>query len=184
MANEPMPEGLTNKDLECVMLDVDELNVREAYGDDLNEDDFYYGDLEGPLKYAQGPVGETEAHVTLLFGIHPSDTYEVDVITTLENWSIPDNVLLSSVDFFPSTVEGEDYVCIIAHVVPTADLVAANRNLRELPHTNAFDDYKPHVTLAYIKGTADRHEWIRRLTDSFAGKFVQALGLNLGNEDD
>lgn len=181
MPNLPMPEGVTMPDLECVMLDTPLLDVRNAYGEDLNEDDFFYGDVP-ELKYAQGPVAETEAHVTLLFGIHPSDTYVEDVYTVLEGWDLPD-ILFNEVEVFPSTVEGQDYKCLVMKVVSSAQLVLGNKKLRELPYTNRFEEYRPHVTLAYLKGSADIEEWKTRMNSAFAFKWYEALGLNLGLDD-
>ena len=179
MANLPMPEGLEVQDLECVMLTVEELDIHRAMGEAFNEDDLFYGTTPR-LKYAQGAVSEFSAHVTLLFGIHPSDDYEMDVHLALENWDLPD-VLIEKIGFFPSTVEGEDYVAIVAHVVKSAQLIAGNKLLQELPHTNEFE-YSPHITLVYLKGTADKDAWISRLEGALGFKIVHSLGIDLGND--
>lgn len=181
MSNQPLPDGVEITDLECVMLDLGPLNVRSAYGPDLKEDDFFYGDIP-ELRYAQGPVAEKGAHVTLLFGIHPSETYAEDVMVKLEGW-YPGEVFVRKVGYFPSSVEGQDYKCIVGEVHPTANLVLANKKLQELPHTNKFTEYKPHVTLAYIKGSANLDRWINRLNVHYKNRVLTPRGLDLGLDD-
>jgi 2'-5' RNA ligase len=181
-----MPEGLTVSDLECVMLDVPLMDIQKAVGEDLwNEDDLFYGDTP-TLKYAQGAVAEEQAHLTLLFGIHPSDTYERDVLQSLHDWDMPD-ILINKVSYFPSREEGQNYICIIAEVVPSAALLAGRRNLEYLPYTSDFPDYKPHITLAYVRTDtgADTQGWIDALNSAFAHKFIsfENVSLNLGLDD-
>jgi 2'-5' RNA ligase len=175
-----MPDGFGTPDLECVMLDLEPLPIREIYGRDLNEKDFFYGDIP-ELKYAQGPVAEEKAHVTLLFGIHPSDTYETDVLNVLADWE-PSDIFVSRVGYFPSSIEGQDYKAIVGEVFPSVNLLLARKRLETLPHTNTFKDYKPHVTLAYIRGKADEKVWIRRMSAYFQGRVLYPTGLNLGHD--
>lgn len=186
MANEPLPDGVTMKDLECVMVDVEHFDIAEAMiGYDNYAEDLYYGDPDGDprVSFAQGAVAEDNPHFTLLFGIHPSERYEMDVYEQLYDWDLPDHVIIDEVGFFPSTVEGEDYNIIVGHLVHTAPILAANKRLAELPHTNQHP-YRPHITLAYIKGSAPKDEWISRLQSAFGHKFIKTVSLNLGNEDD
>ena len=181
MANVPMPDGLTNQDLECVMIDLEPFDIRKAAADIWDEDHLFYGDVP-ELKYAQGPVGEAEAHVTLLFGIHPSVDYEERVYTVLDGWDLPP-ILIDSVGTFPSTIEGQDYVCVVAHVVPDQLLVIGNKRLQVLPHTNRFTEYRPHVTLAYLKGMAPVQAYVDRFESAFAHTIHHPLALNLGQDD-
>lgn len=181
MPNLPMPDGLGNPDLECVMLDFEPLRVLAAYGMDVNFDDLFFGDIP-ELKYAQGPVAENQAHVTLLFGIHPSESYFDDVMNALEGW-VPDDVMIREVGYFDSTVEGQDYKAIVAHVIPSANLLAARKRLEALNFTSKFTEYKPHVTLAYVKGSADIDTWVRRMNVAYARTVLTPTALNLGLDD-
>lgn len=181
MPNMEMPEGLTSSDLECVMLDVPPMNVREAFGDDFNEDDLFYGDIP-ELKYAQGAVGETKAHVTLLFGIHPSPMYRRSVNAVLSGWK-PEDVFIDHVGFFPSTIEGQDYNVIVGHVSPLPNLLEGRARLEVMEHTDRFPEYKPHITLAYVKGSADLEKWVTRMDAEFGNRTYEVLGLNYGDDD-
>lgn len=181
MPNLPLPEGVTIPDLECVMLDVEPFDVKGAFGENFDELDLFFG-THPNLKYAQGDVAADVAHVTILFGIHPSENYQEDVMTALDWWR-PEDVLINEIGYFPSRVEGEDYNCIVAHVVKSVNLVTARRALEELPYTDPFPTYSPHITLAYIKGSANLEEWIFRMNAAFAHKIVKQTGLNLGLDE-
>lgn len=185
MANLPMPEGLKTSDLECVMLDVQPFRwgedhiptIGELFGEDFNPNDLFYGSTD-ELKYAQGAVYDSVPHVTLLFGIHPSLTYEEDVNSVLYDWVTPD-LMSKYVGFF----EGEGYYCIVAHLDLTAWLMNARRRLEALPHTTTYPEFKPHMTLAYIKKTANLQVWLERMNAAFANRVLYASGLNLGKDD-
>lgn len=179
MPNLPLPEGLSSPDLECVMLDVSPLNIRGAFGEGFNEDDLFYGDTP-ELKYAQGAVGESSAHATLLFGIHPSKDYRRNVDAVLRGWE-PEDLYVSHVGFFPSRDPEQDYNVIVAHVAPLPDLLEARARLEVLDHTDGFPEYKPHITLAYVKGSADLTEWVTRMDAVFGNRTYSALGINYGD---
>ena len=180
MPNLPMPEGLTTSDLECVMLDIAPLDVRGAYGKGLNEDDFFYGDIP-ELKYAKGPVAERNAHATLLFGIHPSPMYRRSVDAVLRGWE-PEDLFIDHVGFFPSSIEGQDYNCIVGHVTPLPNLLEARARLEILDYTDRFTEYKPHITLAYIKGSADLQTWVSYMDEVFGNRTYEVTGLNYGDD--
>lgn len=184
MPNLPMPEGLDTPDLECVMLDLGKLSVRTAFGSAWKEKDLFYSE-HPKLKYAQGAVAEDKgAHVTLLFGIHPSETYVEDVLQALGDWE-PQDVFISEVGFFPSNVPGEDYTCIIGKVIPSSNLLLARKRLETLPYTDQFPEYKPHVTLAYIKGSKPRkiERWVNTLGAYYNNRVLTPRELDLGLPD-
>lgn len=185
MPNEPMPEGLDTPDLECVMLDLGPLPVREVFGSAFKEDELFFGD-HPKLKYAQGAVAEESSHVTLLFGIHPSETYVEDVLDALGDWE-PDDVFIREVGYFPSNVEGQDYTCIVAKVIPSANLLLARKRLETLPFTDQFAaEYKPHVTLVYIKGSKEKRikRWVDTLGAYYNNRVLTPRELDLGLDDE
>lgn len=187
MPNEPMPEGLDTPDLECVMLDLGELDIRQAFGSawPKAEEELFYGD-HPKLKYAQGAVAEDNAHVTLLFGIHPSETYVSDVMEALGDWE-PDDVYIQEVSYFPSNVEGQDYTCIVGKVMLTANLMLARKRLETLDFTDQFArEYKPHVTLVYIKGSKPKRikRWVDTLNAYYANRVLTPHELDLGLDDE
>lgn len=174
----PLPTGVKKTDLECVMLQVAPLDVEKDMGDAFREEDLFYGDTE-ELKYAQGVVADTSAHVTLLWGIHPSDHYEESVWIVLDGWDFP-QVLINEVGIFD--MPGTDYKVVVAHVVPSQAILAGRKRLEVLPYTPSEFEYSPHITLAYIKDEVDPTEWVYRLNAAYAHTFVESTGLDLGND--
>lgn len=183
MANLPMPEGLKTSDLECVMLDVAPIPVSQIMGENYNSDHLFFGDID-ELKYAQGAVAETEAHLTLLFGIHPSETYREDVKSIVGDfeYDVPDLVFVSHIGYFPSYIEGQEYYCVVAHLQHKQDILALNRRLTALPHTNQHPEYKPHVTLVYLKRDAPLHLYLDKLSHALNGRAFPVMGVNLGDD--
>lgn len=181
MPNLDMPKGLDTPDLECVMLDLGPQPIQEIFGNAFEEDDLFFGDVP-KLKYAQGAVAEKNSHVTLLFGIHPSENYVSDVFEALGDW-VPDDIYIREVSYFPSNVEGQDYTCIVAKVIPSANLLIARKRLETLPFTDQFaDNYNPHVTLAYIRGSKERriNKWVNTLGAYYNNQILTPTALNLG----
>lgn len=178
----PLPEGMDTPDLECVMIGVPTFDIEKAAGDLWDENALFYGDVP-KLKYAQGAVAEDSAHLTLLFGLHPSNSYEASVLAALDGWDLPD-ILINEVTFFPSRVEGQNYIAVVAEVVKSAGLLAGRARLEELPYSDEFNEYKPHITLVYLKTDTgvDTQAWIDAMNAAFAHKFIggEKTWLDLG----
>lgn len=86
---------------------------------------------------------ETECHVTLLYGIHSNEVTDEQVKEAARGMAGPiklHNASLFENDFDVLKLEAEN---------PT--LHGCNFNLRQLPHTSTYPDYKPHATIAYLK---------------------------------
>lgn len=170
MPNLPMPEGLGNPDLECVMLDIAPFEYMDRDWDySMPLGDLFYGDIP-ELQYAQGLVGAKNTHVTLLFGIHPRSTYVQEVERVLDGWT-PEPIIFNTISSFPSSIPGQDYNVIVAKVAKTTNLLEGHNRLLELDYTNSYPEYEPHVTLAYIKGSANVNQWIEKMrwvTDEYS----------------
>ena len=87
---------------------------------------------------------EDEMHVTVLYGIHSEDKDEVEKYIIGQK---PINVTLDEVDVFTN-----DKFDVVVIKVVSEDLAKLNQKLKEnIEHTSKFKDYKPHVTIAYVK---------------------------------
>jgi 2'-5' RNA ligase len=176
-----MPEGLGTPDLECVMLKLAPLEVVDHLGKHASADDLFYGDTP-ELKYAQGAVGEKKAHVTLLFGIHPSPTYRRKVDAVLKGWK-PETVHVTEVSTFPIRDEEQEYYVVKGDVKVTDNLREGRARIEVLDHTDGFPEYHPHVTLAYVKRTANIDMWVQYLDEVYGGKDFEVTGLDYGDDD-
>lgn len=88
---------------------------------------------------------ETEPHVTILYGLH-SDVRDEDVLNVFKNVKSSDiNFDIMGIDIF----ENKEFDVIKMNVKsPTLSLL--NGELKKLPHTSDYPDYKPHITIAYL----------------------------------
>jgi len=89
---------------------------------------------------------ETSPHCTILYGLH-SNVQDRDVIMAFEGVGKKD--IRISVDGI-GCFENPDYDVVKMNVV-SPKLSDLNSKLSELPHTTDFPDYKPHITIAYVK---------------------------------
>ncbi len=111
---------------------------------------------ERELYIEQDPEGETihgkgwkygvedDPHITVLWGIHTKDVRKIQNILSEQRGGI---VRLSKTGMF----ECDNYDVLKINIISPA-LHRLNSILREnVQHTTTHPDYKPHVTLAYLK---------------------------------
>ena len=161
-------------DLGCIMIDVEPLEVLKYI--ENGEDDLVTS--TDAHDHTMGAVGETEAHVTLLFGLlENGNVIKDNVDAALDGWNTPD-IKISEVDFFDTP----DHNVIIAKVEKTPELVDGHERLTTLPNRQTFSEYTPHITLAYINKDVEPQKWIEPLAKVYNGKTVAAIGINYGDE--
>lgn len=126
----------------CVMLELPPELADEvlAMADALEE-----GDL--------GPGGrEGDPHVTSLWGVHDEEADGPDVTQKVAADFGPVTVRLGPVSVFPEADDGQDVVKV---ELEGDDLHRLHEALKaSLPSTQAHPDYKPHITLGYVKAGA------------------------------
>lgn len=160
----------------CVMLDTEKLPEFQ-----IDEDVLYYS--ENPnMPYVQGQVSDRSPHVTLLYGIM-KDVKKHHVDRVLEGWELPE-VKIKYIDHFAPEIPGEPYYCVVAHL-DTEELIKAHKRLSFLPHINTYQDYKAHLTIAYIdkrklNGT-DFDNFKLDLYTLLYGVTLKPLGINYGS---
>lgn len=95
---------------------------------------------------------EDEPHVTLLYGIHDGGDHEelpkekLQGIIDISRPALDEMVILKGITAF----ENDDYD-VLKFDAEAPSLREANKKLSEYPNSNSFPDYKPHVTIAYLK---------------------------------
>lgn len=176
--------GIDLDSLGCVMLDVEKI----PNPDPKNSDKYLYTSQKKERFWMNGWVASETAHVTLLYGLL-SKAYVIEdhVWQVLDNWWI-DDVEIESVGYFDSNYKDDDddkdYYCIVAHIKPTKALVEGHQRLQFLPHINTFAEYKPHITLAYIKkDEALRDKLLGKYNLLYAGEKLATTELNLGKRE-
>jgi 2'-5' RNA ligase/GNAT superfamily N-acetyltransferase len=91
-----------------------------------------------------GDGREPRPHVTVRYGLHTKNAAEAAPLLEGEG---PITLKLGKLDVFTSSPE---YDVVIAPV-ESPDLHRLNAKLKSLEHTDTHPEYKPHVTLAYVK---------------------------------
>lgn len=166
--------GVNPDDLGCIMLDVEPLDILKHVPADLHDD---LVQATTRHDHAMGAVAETEAHVTLLYGLlENGNVWKEKVDTVLTGWS-KESVEIKEVGYF----ETPDSFAVIAHVQLDEELVDGHERLTLLPHIQTFSEYKPHITLAYLNKDADVDAWVESLGAVYNGKSVAAKEINYGD---
>jgi hypothetical protein len=140
-------EKSANHDFGCVMLDLDVPNWNEITSiidpNDLYEvsDDSTYG-------------LQTDPHVTVLYGLH-GDIDDSKVAEIINKWKYQDlDLEITGLDNF----KNDNFEVVKFSVNPTQNLQDFNRDLSQLPNSNELPEYKPHITVGYVKpGTSDKY---------------------------
>lgn len=168
--------GVDTGDLGCIMIDTEPIVVSDV----IPESDVYMKP-DQPESHTQGYVSEVTPHVTLLYGLMSSGpAMKLHVDEVLKEWGQPAGVTIDEVTFFYGNPE-EPNVVIVAKIKVTDELQEGNARLRLLPHIDTFPKYHPHITLAYVKDSADYAGYVKVLNDKLSGQTVKVVGLNYGD---
>jgi hypothetical protein len=97
---------------------------------------------------------DMQPHVTVLFGFHPEVTSaQINKITK----GLGDvDITIEGLEAFP---EGEDGVPLVVRV-ESDKLRKLHEDLKILPHTETWPEYKPHFCVAYLKSDAPAQEYV------------------------
>lgn len=93
-----------------------------------------------------GTFGREEfPHVTVLYGFHPEvKSEELDeLVKDLK----PFELRVKGVSLF----ENKDFDVVKFDIEPNEEILKLREKLATLPHTLTYKDYKPHMTIAYVK---------------------------------
>ena len=86
---------------------------------------------------------EHECHVTLLYGIHSKEVTDEQVREAAKGMA--GSIKLHNAGLFQNDFD------VLKLEADNPTLHGCNFNLRQLPHTSSYPDYKPHATIAYLK---------------------------------
>lgn len=93
-----------------------------------------------------GDGREKSPHITVKYGLHENNPEQVRNL--LKKQPMPKAVLLETA-FFAGVENGTADAVILN--VNSPELIGLNKLIAILPHTDTYSEYKPHITLAYVK---------------------------------
>lgn len=161
-------------ELGCIMVDTETLPILKHVPEELHSELIAATTRHD---HAMGAVAETEAHVTLLYGLlENGNVWKEKVDTLLKDWSL-NEVTIQDVGYF----ETPDSFAVIAHIEKTPEIIDGHERLTLLPHIQTFSEYLPHLTLAYVSKEADIDDWVDYLGSAYNGKTIKTKGINYGD---
>jgi 2'-5' RNA ligase len=131
--------------LGCVMLEVPVSNWEEITSS-INEEDLYT---------EEGKPGiQGNPHVTILYGLHEEVTLD-EVKSIFEEFEGGIDISIEGINLF----ENENYDVVKFNVLKNETLQNLYNKLSELPNSNEYPEYVPHITIAYVKsGSGKKYE--------------------------
>ena len=152
-----LKEGSGGHEYGCVMLYLDiDKDWWKGILNKIEEEDVY--NPKGERKYGKQPYDEV--HVTILYGLH-ANVPDKDVEELIEKITGPE-IILSEISTFNNDDKGFD---VVKFDVESKELNNMNKMFRELPYTNDYPEYHPHITISYVKlGTGKKYA--RKLSDN------------------
>jgi len=126
-----------NYDLGCVMIEIPISNWEEITSTIVEED--LYTD-EGKPGIQDNP------HVTLLYGLHNEVTLD-QIKSIFDGFEEGIDIIIKGIGIF----ENENFDVVKLNVLNNNKLQSLYDKLSELPNSNEYPEYIPHITIAYLK---------------------------------
>lgn len=96
---------------------------------------------------------ENNTHITLLYGLHKDVTSEM-VKEVIKGIDTTLNITIKGIGVF----QNEEFDVVKFNVILNKELKKINEALCQLPYTNDYEEYSPHITIAYVKkGTGKKY---------------------------
>jgi 2'-5' RNA ligase len=114
---------------------------------------------------------EDKPHVTILYGIHEEEIDPEVLLGVIQDDMEPVTVMIEEIGMF----ETPDYD-VVKYDVPVTDQLKKYRNKFETSFSNTQDypEYKPHVTLAYVKPGKGK-KYAKKLEEPFEITFDKGV---------
>lgn len=157
----------------CLMMDTDIDNWEEYHTAGIDKDDVY-------IKPHDKSYGlETQPHITIVYGFHEDEIDEETISSVVKQNMKPITVSIDEVDIF----ENDEYD-VVKYNVPVTDELQQYRDLfLKFPNTQTFPEYKPHMTIAYVKpGMGKKYK--RKLREPFNVTFTKGVYSFHNNPED
>ena len=134
-------------DFGCAMVEIPFEDWNQITGK-IDPEDAY--EVEGDRSYGI----QDNPHVTILYGLHGSVSPE-ELKSVLDRFNGNLKIKIAGIGIF----ENEDFDVVKMNVVPDGGLQQLHDMVSELPNSDQYPEYKPHITIAYVKkGSGRKYE--------------------------
>ena len=123
----------------CAMIEVP-FSDWSSIAEMIDPEDVY--ESEGDSSYGM----QDNPHVTVLYGLHSSVSTEA-LKEAISGFSEEMSIKVDGI----GTFENEGFDVVKMNVVADGALLRLNEIISELPNSNEYPEYKPHITIAYVK---------------------------------
>lgn len=148
----------------CVMMDADIKNWEQFHLSGIEEDDIYLKPYDDSYGLEETP------HVTIVYGIHEDEVDPQRMADLIEHYMKPLTVTIKEIGIF----EGKEYDVVKYNVPVTGQLQGYRDIFMQIPNTQNFPEYHPHMTIAYVKpGTGKKYK--TELRDPFGVTFTKGV---------
>ena len=129
----------------CVMVQVPIKNWQQIISQIQPEDVYDGGDDRHGI--------EDDPHLTLLYGLEPQITEE-EIKKVFSDFEHEVTLKINGIDTF----NNEEYDVVKLNVEKTPELQKLHDRLSELPNHDSYPEYRPHITISYVKkGTGNKY---------------------------
>lgn len=157
----------------CLMMETDIDNWKEYHTAGIDKDDVYIKPHDKSYRL------ETQPHVTVVYGFHEDEIDEETIGSVVKQNMKPITVPVDEVDIF----EGDEYDVVKYNIPVTKELQEYRDLFMKFPNTQSFPEYKPHMTIAYVKpGTGKKYK--RKLREPFNVTFTKGVYSFHNNPED
>lgn len=151
----------------CVMLFCDIPDWEKLTHRIVKEEDLY-DSVEEPGEYGY----EDKPHITVIYGLHHDEILDESVIYNIIKEMPELKVSVKEIGVFENDDKPFDVVKF--DINPTKALLKYRDEFLELPNTQTFPEYNPHMTIAYVqKGKGKKHR--RILKEPLKFKFTKGV---------
>ncbi len=148
----------------CIMMDADIKNWKEYHTAGIEEDDVFIKPYDDSYGLEENP------HVTILYGIHEEEVDPQRMGEMLEYYMKPVTLTVSEIGVF----EGKEYDVVKYNLPLTGQLQKYRDIFMQIPNTQSFPDYHPHMTIAYVK-PGEGKKYAMKLKEPFQVNFTKGV---------
>jgi 2'-5' RNA ligase len=165
-----VPKQAADHKYGCVLHPIPDGELRDdilAYGQRIDSADLCTDEGDDGL--------DADPHVTVLYGLH-DEVGSGEVREKVEGFG-PVEYRLGRTSLFTENPDHD----VLKISVTGRGLHDLNRRLAQLPHTNSYGTYKPHLTIAYLKKNDDNKRWSG--DDRFDGELITCNSVRFSSAD-